>query len=156
MKGSVLKSFALVVVACRTLSRPRYGPRPAGDEGVGNVPASSTKSSRPDSRAGSAFLYVDPIKETCEDAIPPHGQQSLASAYFSADAKLGRCRLSLPIAAQWQMEQDEAIVIIGQTPPAVSTLVSRPGLNWACHRPFAAHSARAPSSAVPLAIQPTT
>ena len=124
MKGSVLKSFALVVVALSVTLVATPVRTTAGREmkALENVPRFLNKIEQAGfSWQEGAFLYVDPIKETCEGRYPTAmGNNPWPSAYFQLQMPNPEdAGYPLPIAAQWQMEQDEAIVIIGQTPPAV-------------------------------------
>jgi hypothetical protein len=124
MKGSVLKSFALVVVALSVILVATPVRTTAGREmkALDNVPRFLEEIED----AGftwqeGAFAYVDPIKKTCEGDYPTAmGNNPWPSAYFQLQMPNPEdAGYPLPIVAQWQMEQDEAIVIIGQTPPAV-------------------------------------
>ena len=67
------------------------------------------------------FGFLDFITEVCEgDIISAMGNNPWPNAYFVLQMKNPEdAGYPLPYTPMWQMEQDEAIVIIGQTPPTV-------------------------------------
>ncbi len=83
------------------------------------------------------FSFLDLIKSTCE--IPGYfcamGNNPWPNAYFSLQMpNPPDANYQPPYGQLYQMEQDQAIVIIGQTPPRYAILASnpgcRPGLSW--------------------------
>lgn len=65
--------------------------------------------------------FYDLIKATCEKAIfSALGNNPWPNAYFSLQMpNPEESNYKLPYAMMWQMRQDEAIVLIGQTPPSI-------------------------------------
>jgi hypothetical protein len=67
------------------------------------------------------FSFLDLIEEACERRfICAMGNNPWPNAYFTLEMPNPEdAHYVLPYSPMWQMEQDEAIVIIGQTPPAM-------------------------------------
>ena len=67
------------------------------------------------------FSYFDLIKHVCEDGyFSAMGNNPWPNAYFVLQMpNPANVNYELPYTMLWQMRQDEAIVIIGQTPPPV-------------------------------------
>ena len=68
------------------------------------------------------FTFLDLIKATCENPLffSAFGNNPWPNAYFSlVMPNPPEADYDLPFGQTWQMEQDEAMVIIGQTPPEV-------------------------------------
>lgn len=121
MKGKLFRSFALVVV---TLSFT-----------VGLAAANPTKSARDNvprfldeiNKAGFSyqegeFLYFDLITQVCKGGIyfSAMGNNPWPNAYFFLKMPNPTdLKYELPYPFVYQMKQDEAIVLIGQTPPPV-------------------------------------
>ena len=124
MKGNVLKVLAVAVVVVLLLPVTTQVGNTAGQEKnpLDNVPRFLEEIEDAGfSWQEGAFLYIDPIRETCEGRYPTAmGNNPWPSAYFQLQMPNPEdAGYPLPIAAQWQMKQDEAILLIGQTPPAV-------------------------------------
>jgi hypothetical protein len=82
------------------------------------------------------FSYIDLIKETCEGRIfCAMGNNPWPNAYFNLQVPNPKAaNYNLPYPMMWQMNQDEAMVIIGQTPPLSGTTASRAGCSLGLFR----------------------
>jgi len=66
------------------------------------------------------FTYWDMVEATCEGKLPQAGNNPWPNIYLSLQLPPHPgVQLPLPIDRYWQLGKDEAIVLVGQTPPGV-------------------------------------
>ena len=66
------------------------------------------------------FTYWDLVKATCEGKVPQAGNNPWPNVYLSLQLPPHPgVQPPLPIDRYWQLGEDEAIVLVGQTPPGV-------------------------------------
>ena len=67
------------------------------------------------------FTYWDLVQATCEGKVPQAGNNPWPNVYLSLQLPPHPgVKPPLPIDRYWQLGEDEAIVLVGQTPPGVS------------------------------------
>lgn len=121
MKGKLCRSFALAIV---TLSAT-VGIAAANPTGsaLDNVPRFLDKINKAGfSSQEGEFIYFDLIKQVCKGGIyfSAMGNNPWPNAYFFLKMPNPKeLNYELPYPFVYQMKQDEAIVLIGQTPPPV-------------------------------------
>jgi len=123
MKGKLYRSFVLVIVIV-SFTVGLAAANPPGSA-LDNVPRFLGQIEKAGfSWQEGLFTYYDLIKHVCEDGyFSAMGNNPWPSAYFVLQMpNPSDVNYELPYAIVWQMRQDEAIVIIGQTPPPVRYL----------------------------------
>jgi hypothetical protein len=124
MKGKLYGSLALVIVII-SVTMGIAAANPAGSA-LDNIPRflGQIEKAGFSSQEGS-FTFFDLIKHVCEDGyFSAMGNNPWPNAYFvlqmpnPPDPDTG-VTYKLPYPMNWQMRQDEAMVLIGQTPPPV-------------------------------------
>ena len=122
MKGKLARSFAWAI-AIVSVTVGLAAAKPPGSA-LDNVPRflNEIKKAGFSSQEG-AFTYFDLIKEVCAGGdryFSAMGNNPWPNAYFVLQMPNPEdVHYALPFVLNWQMRQDEAIVIIGQTPPPV-------------------------------------
>lgn len=118
---SICRSFVLVIVIVTLAVGLVSAANPRGSA-PDNVPRFLTEIKKAgfSSQEGS-FTFFDLIKHVCEDGyFSAMGNNPWPNAYFVLQMpNPPNVNYELPYSLVWQMRQDEAIVLIGQTPPPV-------------------------------------
>ena len=88
------------------------------------------------------FTYWDLVQATCEGKVPQAGNNPWPNIYLSLKLPVHRGVEPQPVDRYWQLGEDEAIVLVGQTPPSVrffhyqTFAISLPGIQYPMRFPI--------------------